>query len=389
MAWFNSLNPTLQNALFAIALLLLAWIAASVARSVVTKIVEGVYTKKLNSAPEEVQAQKQDIISLLGNIVYAVVFMLFLPGALDKLGVSSVSSPISQMASKFLSYLPNIIAAILVFVFGLFLAKLVKQVLSIVLKKTKIDSLQERAGFTGETGTGFSDLLANLAYALILVIFVIAALQILKLEAISGPAMAMVQNIFDYVPKIFAAVVLVAFGVFLANLVSKLLDGVLEGTGVDKSLASLLPNETMKASNILSSIVNVLINIFFVVSALNVLDIEVLSRVGNAVITYLPNIVAAILIMLVAWVGTDKLRNVILAADGSSKALADGSRVVLLILAAFMALQQLGIAPTIVNTLFGVVVVALALAFALAFGIGGRDFAKKKLEEIDNKKNNQ
>lgn len=379
----------LQSALFAVLLLILAFIVAAIARNIAHKVMEAVFAKRGGEVSDEVKAQRTDIANLIGNIVYAIVFMLFLPGALDKLGVSSVSSPISSMVSKFLNYLPNLIAAVLVIIFGVFLAKLVKQVLALALKKTKVDTLQERAGITSTNGTGISDIISNLAYVVVLVLFVVAALQILNLESISAPATEMVNTLFSYIPNIFAALVLVAFGAFLANLVSKLLDNVLKGTGVDATVSKALPNNTtVTFSTLVSKLVLVLINVFFVVSALNVLNIEVLSNVGNAVIAYLPNVVAAALIAVIAWIGSDKVGEVMLKANPSATSLANVVKVLILVLAAFMILTQLGIAKDIVNNLFSYLVIAAAAAFALAFGLGGKEWAAKKLEEVDRKKNN-
>ena len=58
-------------------------------------------------------------------------------------------------------------------------------------------------------------------------------------------------------------------------------------------------------------------------------------------------------------------------------------------MAAFMAMSQLGIASRIVTMLFGAIVIAGAAAFAIAFGVGGRNWAAKKLEEMDNKLNKE
>ncbi len=378
----------LQSALIAVLLLILAFIVAAIARNIVRKVMETIFARRKEEVSDEVKAQRTDIITLIGNIVYAIVFMLFLPGALDKLGVSSVSSPISTMVSKFLNYLPNIIAAVLVLIFGVFLSRLVKQVLSLGLKKTKVDTLQDRAGITATAGTNISDILANLAYVIVLVLFVVAALQILNLESISAPATEMVSQLFAYVPNIFAALVLIAFGAFLANLVSKLLDNVLKGTGVDATVSKAFPSNTKATfSSLVSMVVLILINIFFVVSALNVLNIEVLSNVGNAIIGYLPNVIAAALIAVVAWLASDKVGEFVLKASPNANGLVNVIKGAILVLASFMILTQLGIAKDIVNNLFSYLVIAAAVAFALAFGLGGKDWAAKKLDDFDQKKN--
>lgn len=384
----NGFMSGLSSTIVAVLLLLLAFVAAAVARAVVNKLLGSLFQKSFRDAPEESKAQTDSLISILGNVVFAIIFLLFLPGALEKLGMSSVVAPISSMAGKFIGYLPNLIAALLIIIFGAFLAKLVRQILTLALKKTKIDSLQEKAGIQPTAGSALSDILASLAYALVLIVFVVAALQALQLDAISDPATAMVGEVFAYIPQIFAAIILTAFGVFLANIVSRLLGNVLKDSGIDKTAEGLFPTKedgtpVTTASELIGIIVRVVIDIFFVVAAINVLNITVLTAIGTTIIAYLPNVLAAVIVVLGAWILSDKAQQAILRANAQSVGLAMTAKALILTLAAFMALTQLGIAETIVTNLFTIAVIGLATAFAISFGIGGRDFAKRKLDEID------
>lgn len=377
----------LSTALKAVILLVIALIAAAVARAIVKKILESILSRTKDSDLAEVAEGKKDTVRIIGNITYAIVFMLFLPGALDMLNVDSVSGPISSMTTKFLNYLPNIIAAILVIVFGLFLAKLVKQIIMILLAKTKLDSLQEKCGIKDAGTNTFSNIIGNVIYAAILVIFVVASLQILNLRSISEPATSMVEMLLSYVPLIFAATIIILFGIFLANIVSSLLGGVLAGSGIDGKTESLFPvnaegERVTKASSLISLIVNVVINVFFVVAAIDILKIGVLSDIGRTVIKYMPNVLAAVIIVLAAWMLANKASEAIVKAEGGT-ALAMLAKYGIIALAAFMALTQLGIGKNIVEWLFIAIISAAAVAFAIAFGVGGRDWAAKKLEDVE------
>lgn len=392
--WFTNLTGGLSSTVVAVLLLLLAWIAATIARNVVKKILTKVFATRLSNVPETTPGQKDTTLELIGNVVFAIVFLLFLPGALEKLGLSSVTAPITNMATKFLNYLPNIIAAILVIVFGIFLARLVKQLLVLALEKTNINALQTKAGIETTSGNGFSDIIANLVYAGVLVLFVIAALQVLKLDAISEPATQMVNQVFSYVPQIFAAIILITFGVFLANLVANLLSNVLQGTGIDKAAEGLFPTRsngtpTLTASKLLSTIVKVIINVFFIVSAINILQIDVLTQIGTQIIQYLPNVLAAVIVLLLAWILGNQAEKAIVATNPNSKGLAMLAKLAIFVLACFMALHQLGIAQNIVNALFTISLIGVAAAFAVAFGIGGADWAKQKLNKLDEKVDKQ
>lgn len=379
--FFNSLSAVVQ----AVILLLLAWIAASIVRAVVKKLITGLMKKKDTKGVIN-QDTSKSTIDLIGNLVYAIVFCLFLPGALDKLGMTSVSGPIMSMVSTFLNYLPNIIAAVIVVAFGAFLAKLVMQIVASVLKKTQLDSLQEKCGIEKGEDNGFSDIIAKIVYAFIIVIFVIAAIQILNISAISEPAVAMVAQIFDIIPKIFAAAILIAFGAFLAKLLDKLVRSFLAGTGLDKFCEEFIPvsegKEPVKVSEIIAMVVRIIIDIIFIVSGVKVLGIEVLSNIGSAVIGYLPAILSAIIIFAIAWIIADKVGKLIIKNNEKATGLAMAAKSGIIILATFMALSQLGVASGIINTLFFVAVASVGIAFAIAFGNGGKEWAKDKLDEI-------
>ena len=384
MDWTGFINgfPTVIQAVI---LLIVAWIAASICRSIVTKILQRVFAGKAEKMPEETKNNYQNTTKLLGNLVFAIVFFLFLPGALEKLGLSSVTAPITSMATEFLNFLPNIIAAAILIAFGVFLAKLAAQILGGLLKKTKLDSLQEKCGVTPKAGNGFSDIIAKIVYALVLIVFVVAAVQVLNIPAISDPATQMVSQIFNYIPLLFAGIILIAFGVFLANLVGKLVESILAGTGMDKfSRETYQKNnaDAAPASKVVGDIVKVVIDIIFFVAGIRVLGIEVLTNVGNAIIGYMPAVLAAVLVLLAAWAAASWAERSIVKTYPNAQGLGIAAKTGIMVIAGFMAISQLGISKTIIDTLFMWICIAGAAAFAISFGIGGRDWAGKKLDDI-------
>ena len=120
--------------------------------------------------------------------------------------------------------------------------------------------------------------------------------------------------------------------------------------------------------------------IFFIVESFGVLHLDVLTGIGNAVIGYMPYILASALILLVCYV-CDGLASKALAKNNHA-VLALVSKIAIYTIGTFMVLNELGIAKEIVNTAFILIVAALATAFAISFGIGGRDFAGKALKHL-------
>ena len=415
MDFLNSINffGGLSSAIQAALLLIIGLIAAAIARYVVKKILIKVFDRNAKKqlaekndtdAKDSIEAEGEDVkrgifaglmenrvqlAGIIGNLVFAVVFLLFLPGALDKLGVDSVASPISGMARKFVEFIPRIIAAIIILVFGYFLSKLVRDILKVILQKTKIDSLQGKIGVkNARNATTFSGIISNIVFALLMIVFVIAALQALQLYSISDPASAMLGTVFTYLPLLFAALIVIVIGIFIANIVGGLLENIIAGTGFDERIGEIMPknkegNPAIAFSKLLGIIVKVIIIIFFVVAGLRIMNIEVLTNIGTTIIAYMPNILAAIIVFIVAWFVADKLSRVILKANPEADTLAKAVKWIIYLIAAFMILSQLHIASNIVHILFMALVIGLAGAFAIAFGVGGRFWAAKKLEELD------
>lgn len=385
MDWMYGFFEPIPNIVWAVVLLVIAVIAATVCRDLARKLVKRFYDKNAAATPLEVKASSAETIDTIGNLVYAVVFFLFLPGALEKLGMYSVTDPITSTVAKFLGFVPNIIAAVILIAFGIFFAKLVSQIVNSLLKKTKLDSLQEKANITPKEGSCFSDIVAKIVYALILIVFVVAGVQVLGISSISEPATEMVGVIFNFIPALFAAVILVTFGIFLARITGGLVQSILAGTGIDKFSRETYQNgneNAAPASKLIGNAVTVVIDIIFVVAGVKVLGISVLTEVGNLVILYMPSVLAACLILLAAWAASVWVQKAIIKVYPNASSIAFVTRVVIMVLAGFMAVNQLGISDDIIKVLFTCICVAVAAAFALAFGLGGRDWAKKKLDDV-------
>ncbi len=130
--------------------------------------------------------------------------------------------------------------------------------------------------------------------------------------------------------------------------------------------------------------------IFFVVEALNIIELEVLTNIGSKIIGYLPYAVSATIILGIAILVGNFVENSINSKFEDSKITALIVKVVVLTIGVFITLYQLGIAKSLVNSAFIIILSALAIAFAVSFGIGGREFASHMLEKlekrIDNKK---
>lgn len=391
-AFWNSIFGSLPSVISAILLLILAFIVAAVAKSITVRILQKLkadkYTDKIGITDEATGSS----VEFLGKLVFLIVFLLFLPGVLDKLGMQNVSAPISSLVSQFLNYIPNLVAAIVILVVGLFIARLVRQLLVPVLKKLNVDKVQEKAGITAGDETSISSVLSYIVYVLILIPVAIAALQVLNITAISAPAISMLDKMISYLPNVLYAIAIVIIGALIARIAGKLLADILSGVGTDALFKKAAPVEKSKLqsfsiSKTIGEIVKYILILLFVVEGVNVLNLEVLRFVGEAIIAYLPLAISAIIILGAALFAAYWVESLILNRFSGSKLLAWAAKAAIIVLAVFMTLNQLGIATSIVNSAFIIILGAIAVAFAIAFGIGGREFAGNVLQQLENKAN--
>ena len=194
----------------------------------------------------------------------------------------------------------------------------------------------------------------------------------------------------SYLPNVLLyAIAIVIIGALIAEM-RKLLADILSGVGTDALFKKLLrlKNQTAELSiSKIGEIVSIFLILLFVVEGVNVLNLEVLRFVGEAIIAYLPLAISAIIILGAALFAAYWVESLILNRFSGSKLLAWAAKAAIIVLAVFMTLNQLGIATSIVNSAFIIILGAIAVAFAIAFGIGGREFAGNVLQQLENKTN--
>lgn len=387
---FYSLLGGLSDLVVAIILLVIAFLVAFLAKKIICKLLKALHAEKLLEKIGVKDTATNSSIEFVGKLVFFVVFLLFLPAVLDKLGMSSVSTPITSMVYSFLSFVPTLVAAIIILVIGLFIAKIVKELLVSILKAVKVDALQEKAGIEASENTSFSAIIANIIYGVIVLVVITAALDKLGITAISAPANTVVSAIFGLIPNVLGAIVIIAIGVFIAKLVAKLLDSLLAGVGANSLIEKITGNASSKIvlSKVISAVAMYVIVVISIVQGINVLNLPVLTTIGTAIIGYMPAVLSAIIIIGLGMFAANTVEAAIVKKFPESKGGALVAKVAIYVLIGFLCLSQLGVANTIVETTFIIIIAAVGIAFAVAFGVGGRNFAANMLNKVEKKIDN-
>jgi hypothetical protein len=417
----NLLDTVLQYLprIFSAAVLLaIAWAVATIVRTLVNRTLEGfnLDDRLAENTGVDPRENSLQIHETLGNALYWFIFLLFLPPILNALELNGLLAPVQGLLDQFLGAIPQILTALLVFGAGWLLAKIARGIVTNLLSASGVDSLGRRVGLSSSSATGrglsLSGLAGTIVYIFILIPFSIAALNELDIQAISEPAVNMLNQILQFIPLLLAAGVVLAVFYFIGKFVSELVSSLLASAGFDNILdilglpdispatydsavaydptrettpqpgATMIqpPSRSKSPSEVVGLIALVGVVLFGLVTATEILQLEQLTTIVSAVMGIAAKVlVGAVIFAIGLYIANLAYR--LIKASGSSGMLAQTARVVILAFVGALALGQMGVAPNIVNLAFGLLLGAVSVAIAIAFGLGGRDVAGKQLQE--------
>jgi Conserved TM helix len=189
----------------------------------------------------------------------------------------------------------------------------------------------------------------------------------------------------NYVPNVIGALLVLIIGYIIARLIRAGISRLLRKVRVDEKLTHGSGGEYVarfspqgKPSQLVGLVVQYVLMVFVIVSAVGTLNIPAVTGFVNLVLAYLPNVLAALLIFLVAAAIAAAVGGLVHRTMGDTptgRVARSAAPTLVMAIAVFMILNQLGIAETIVNTTYIALIGAVALGSALAFGLGGRDAA--------------
>jgi len=198
--------------------------------------------------------------------------------------------------------------------------------------------------------------------------------------------------ILSAIPRILGFIVVVAIGWFVSTILARAVTGLLRAIRFDElarksGLADFLAKMSTgtDSAGVVAGLVKWLVRIVVLLVAFDVLGLPAVSDVMRQLLLWLPNLVVAIFVLFIGGIAARALGNIVRGATAESgfsnpETLANVVRTTVWAFAIVVAINQLGIATNLINTLFTGFVGALAVALGLAFGLGGRDLASRTLE---------
>jgi hypothetical protein len=380
----------------------IAWFLATISKLVVGRFMKSAkLDERLGQEINDPSTDNLPLSETLANALYWFILLLFLPLILDALGLNQALQPLQNLVNQLLGALPKIIKAGIIGAVGWLIAQTVRRILTNLLTTAGADRLLPQFR-SSQGGQSLSQLVGLLAYVLILIPTAIASLEALEIESVSRPATAMLDQALKYLPQIFVASLILAIAYFFGQFARDIVTNILTSLGFDNILVWLgLPSITgtdilttdtpdndpptatlpkLSPSQLVGIVVLVGIMLVAIATATDVLQIDALTRIVFGILEVSGRVLSGVIIFGIG-LYLANLAYGLIASTGSrqSRILGHTARISIIALISAMALKQIGIASNIVDLAFGLITGAIAVAIALAFGLGGRDVASDQI----------
>lgn len=360
----------------ALIVLIVAWLLAWSVKWAFAKLIDKIPLLQRDTGSGE------SIGVSLGKIVSLLIWLFALIILLSLFGLDRVTTPLNEMLNVVMGFIPKLVAAALIFFIGHTIARIVKDLAVTALQTVSLDKWASKGGVDSVTDNGaISATIGTILYVLIIIPVAIAAIDTLGIDAVSGPATDMLDVILGAVPNIIVAALLMGIGYVISNFAANILEDILSGFGLDRSVKTmdLLPEGT-SASGVLARIAQVAIMLFAAIGAMRALGFPELTAILDAVLELGGRVVFGSVVIAAGFLVAGLLAKL---TGGSGGSLA-GSIVkwATIVLFTFMGLEFMGVGEEIVRYAFGAMAAGGAFAAALAFGLGGREWAARQLDKI-------
>ena len=393
--WQAQLMNWGPRVLIAILILVATWLVARAVKWMLQKAISRTPALQKHTPGN----QHETVGHQLGTIAKLLIWLVGIMAALQFLGIGQILAPINQLLTEIFAFLPRLIGAGLIFFIGLIVARIVRQLVETLIAAANVEGLIARAGVVSDAAATSTDAAATgrtvptsyrtsiaraagiVVFALIIIPVAIAALQVLGIEAISGPAINMLNQILAAIPRIVSAALWIGIAFVLARFVKTIIEAVLPPTGFDDALRStgVVPANT-NPSRVSGTIA--------LVAIILAASIEAAKQLGGGTIALFlaqvtelgGKVIFGTLIIVVGIFLARIVANLVGSGTGEGGYAQTIVRYAIIALFTAIGLTFMGLADQIVMMAFGLILGSAAVATALAFGLGGRDAAARVLE---------
>lgn len=389
MEYFNNffenlsarVGDILPGILGAIAVLVIGWLIATGIRRLLVSLFK---RTRIDERLGQKMSGDFDLGSFIARLAYYLILIYVIVLVLNMMGVEGVLAPLSNMLNEFLSWLPNIVAALVIGFAGYIIARFASE--SVGFIGAGLQKATAKAGVT--TGINLVDLVKQVVFVLVFVPLLITALDTLGMEVISGPATAMFQDFLEMIPQILAAAIIIGVVYLIGKFVTDFLVKLLQNMGLDRLAEPLgigkMTSDSLPLSRLIGHVAFFFIMFGGIIGAVEKLNLPQVTDILQNIFTISGKIFFGLVIFFIGNFISDLARKA-LSGNENNKWLGSIAKFAVLFIFLALGLNTMGIANEIVELAFGLTVGAVAVAVALAYGLGGREAAGKHAEELINK----
>ena len=378
----NQVLTFIPNLIAAIAVGVIGWVIATVARTAINAALSKTSMDERLSA----KAGVKPMSSTIADMVYWFILLVVLTMVLGQLELDGLFAPLTNMVDKIFSFIPNILIAAVVFVVGYIIAKVVRGIVTNLVSTFDVQKLATKAGLSEQNS--LPNIAGSLAFLVVIIPTIIAALNALKIDVIARPATNMLNKIMEALPNIFMAIAILVVTFYVVRMVANIIKGLLENTQINQLPAKVGLQQTMgnkKVSDLVGYAIVFFAMLFASIAAADLLGFEPISAIIAMFIAFGANIILGAIILFIGFWLANIIAGVVERSEQGSQFLANIVRVLIMGLVLAMGLKAMGIADSIVNLAFGLTLGAVAVAFALSFGLGGQEAAARFLRKMQDK----
>ena len=322
----------------------------------------------------------------VGKAVFwlAILYTLYL--ALSRIGMGDNFNSVETLFTNIAGFLPKLLGAGFTFFIGFIIAKVAGNATTSVLEAAQVDNLAARSGVTSATGSkgSLAKALGTLVFVIIIVPVAVAALGALQLDGVSEPLSNMLEGFTSYIPALVGASLVLGGAIFIGRFISNFLTNFLPTVGFDTSVNSVmmlddgegLKTSPSKAAGYIAFLITLVIGVS---AAVNILGNDSLTEAFGTVQSFGGSLLrAAVLIAIGVFLANFMGR---FMGTMMNAKLATFVKYFAMVLFIFLGLSSLDPEGQIVPVAFSAFVISAAVAAAIAFGLGGREWAKQVLSK--------
>lgn len=372
------IDGKIATLLAAIGILIIGLIIAKTIKKIVFKLLK---KSKWDNKLLGDKLGEMDINVFIAKFIYFILVLFVLLLVLSTLGLDGVLDPVKNLLNDILGFLPNLIAAGVIGFVGYIIAKVISGLIG--MGSSLLDKLASKLKIT-DTSKVIS-ILQKVVFIVILIPFIIQALNALEINAISEPANNILSSILGMLPKILASVIIITLFVVGGKYLTDFLSDLLKSLGVDNlaekmHLGSVVGND-QSIAKIISGLLYFFIVFFGILTGVEILELNQLNDILRTILDLTGQILFGLIILIIGNFIATLFFNILSKSD-SNKFVASIARGAIIALFLAISLRTMGIANSIVELAFGLILGAIAVAIALSYGLGGREAAGEHMKEI-------